>query len=136
MIVRPFDPTRDSFETLASMNEWPQTMQEWLGRSLARRYMPGSYLVAEKDGAIIGAVLLLDAGAYLAVEGAYLRPEHRTSVNGRALLRGVDAEARLRGTPILLSHAPERIGKALTYYGYVRSGGPYDLYARAVPQET
>ncbi len=135
MIVRLFDGETDSFDTLASMNDWPPQMQAWLARALEARYMPGSHLVALEGDDIVGTVLLLDAGAYLAAEGAYLLPEHRTYANAHVLLRAIDAEARRRGVPMVVTHAPERIGNGLVHYGYHASSGPYHLYVRAVPQE-
>ena len=94
-------------------NKTPETVANWFSS-------PANYaLVAEREGELLGLALLTAAGK-LAL--CYVLPEAMRSGVGRALLAGVEEQARAWNIGKLHLHSPPSATTFFERHGYINAG--------------
>jgi ribosomal protein S18 acetylase RimI-like enzyme len=91
-------------------------------------------IVAERDGAIVGVIVLTVTDEGFLVDNVAVHPSHRGTGLGRALLEVAETEARRAGFDSVYLYTHERMTENLALYsriGYVeydrRSQGEFSL---------
>ena len=78
--------------------------------------LDGSVWIAERDGRMVGAVVLVDAGETAEIRSLSVLPNcHRQGV-GRTLLAHVETVARQRGHPRIRLYANAKLPELVVYY--------------------
>jgi ribosomal protein S18 acetylase RimI-like enzyme len=104
----------------ASIGVRPMPMDEDYGEVVAR----GDTWVAERDGAVVGVLVLAAEAEALLIENVAVDPARQGEGIGRALLAHAEDEARSRGIGVL------------RLYTNVKMVGNIDLYERLGYRET
>jgi N-acetylglutamate synthase-like GNAT family acetyltransferase len=103
----------------------PKVLDAWLGNKTPRNVAtwfatPSNYsVVAERDGELLGLALLTQAGK-LAL--CYVLPEAPRAGVGRALLAGIEQQARAWDIGKLHLHSPASSSGFFQRHGYVSAG--------------
>ncbi len=116
MIIRLFNPTKDSIVELAKLNEHPTEWQEWM----ATQYpAPENVIVAEDKGELVGCIHIFDSGyPWAVIDGWYLKPKYRTMRNARLLGQFAESQLRRRGIKLIGLTANVQMAKVLKRYKY------------------
>ncbi len=116
MIVRRFNPAKDSVSKLAQLNEHPVEWQEWM----ATQYpAPENVIVAEEHGELVGCIHIFDSGyPWAVIDGWYLKPAYRTMRNARLLGQFAESVLRRRGVKLIGLTASKQMAKVLGRYNY------------------
>jgi GNAT superfamily N-acetyltransferase len=98
----------------------------------AARIAAGQALLLERDGALLGLLILEDRPGYLWLDNISVDPARQGEGIGRALMAVVEAEARRRGHPevrLLTNARMERNRRLYRALGYRETGetGPPDF---------
>lgn len=100
-------------------NKTPQNVASWL-------VSPSNYtLVAERDGEVVGVALLTQAGK---LSLCYVLPEALHTGAGKALLAGVEAQARVWGISVLRVHGTGSAHDFFARHGYCNAGKEKSCY--------
>jgi N-acetylglutamate synthase-like GNAT family acetyltransferase len=100
-------------------NKTPQTVAGWFSS-------PSHFsLVAERDGALVGVALLTQAGI---LSLCYVLPEALHSGVGKALLAGIEAQARQWNISVLRLHSTATASGFFARHGYVNAGKEKSCY--------
>jgi len=109
----------------------PEVLANWLGNKTPDNVAswiasPSNYtLVAVRDGALVGIALLTQAGK---VSLCYVLPEALHVGIGKALLQGVEAQARSWGISVLRLHSTAAGRDFYARNGYVLAGKEKSCY--------
>jgi GNAT superfamily N-acetyltransferase len=109
----------------------PEVLQSWLGNKTPDNVAswiasPSNYtLVALRDGALVGIALLTQAGK---LSLCYLLPEAQHAGIGKALLDGVEGQARHWGISVLRLHSTAAGRDFYARNGYVLAGKEKSCY--------
>jgi len=112
---------RDDVAVLASWlgNKTPDNVSGWINS-------PSNYtLVAVQDGEVVGVALLTQAGK---LSLCYLVPEALHAGIGKALLAGVEAQARAWGISVLRLHSTGAAHGFFARQGYILEGKEKSCY--------
>lgn len=107
------------------------TLQAWLGNKTPDNVCnwfttPSNFsLVAERDGAIVGVALLTQAGK---LSLCYVLPEVLHQGIGKAMLQGIEAQARLWGISVLRLHSTASARDFYARNGYHLAGKEKSCY--------
>jgi GNAT superfamily N-acetyltransferase len=100
-------------------NKTPDNVASWIAS-------PSNYtLVAERDGEVVGVALVTQAGK---LSLCYLLPEVQHAGIGKALLNGVEAQARAWGVSVLRLHSTATARDFYARNGYVLAGKEKSCY--------
>jgi GNAT superfamily N-acetyltransferase len=128
VIFRAFNPDTDSVEVLARLNVFtPETQAKLAVLYDARPMQPGSVIVADHDGELVGCYHIFDSGlpwAYL--DGMYVKPAYRGIATIRGLLRAAERELQRRGVVYARTFGPQQAAHVLEYFGWRRGSGHPD----------
>ncbi|MDQ1831264.1 GNAT family N-acetyltransferase [Massilia scottii] len=109
----------------------PDALTAWLGNKTPQNVAswfisPANHaLVAERDGAVVGVALLTQAGK---LSLCYVLPEALYSGVGKALLQGVEAQARTWGVSVLRLNSTVTASKFYERNGYILAGKEKSCY--------
>lgn len=115
------DDHRDDAAVLSSWlgNKTPDNVTSWISS-------PSNYtLVAVRDGEVVGVSLLTQAGK---LSLCYLVPEAMHAGIGKALLAGVESQARAWGISVLRLHSTGTAHDFFARQGYVLAGKEKSCY--------
>ncbi len=100
-------------------NKTPDNVASWIGS-------PSNYmLVALRDGELVGVSLLTQAGK---LSLCYLLPEAQRAGIGKAMLAGLEEQARQWGVSVLRMHSTGTARDFFTHHGYVAAGKEKSCY--------
>ncbi|MES2149582.1 MAG: GNAT family N-acetyltransferase [Pseudomonadota bacterium] len=109
----------------------PEILDAWLGNKTAQNVAswvaaPSNFtLVAECDGSVVGVALLTQAGK---LSLCYVLPEALHCGVGKALLDGVEAQARAWGISVLRLHSTATASQFYARNGYIQAGKEKSCY--------
>lgn len=109
----------------------PEILDAWLGNktpdNVATWFASPSHhaLVATRDGAIVGVALLTQAGKLCLL---YVLPEALHIGAGKALLAGIEEQARTWGVSVLRLHSTATARAFYTRHGYIDAGKETSCY--------
>jgi GNAT superfamily N-acetyltransferase len=109
----------------------PELLAAWLGNKTPHTVAgwfasPSNFsLVAERDGVLVGVALLTQAGK---LSLCYVLPEALHSGVGKALLSGMEAQARAWGISVLHLHSTATARDFYARNGYVNGGKDKTCY--------
>lgn len=109
----------------------PEILQSWLGNKTPENVAswiasPSNYtLVALRDGELVGIALITQAGK---LSLCYLLPEAQHAGIGKALLHGVEAQAREWGISVLRLHSTATARDFYARNGYILAGKEKSCY--------
>jgi GNAT superfamily N-acetyltransferase len=112
-------------------HQQPDILQSWLGNKTPENVAswiasPSNHtLVAERDGAVVGIALVTQAGK---LSLCYLLPEVQHAGIGKALLHGVETQAREWGVSVLRLHSTATAREFYARNGYVLAGKEKSCY--------
>ncbi len=109
------DDHKDDAETLAAWlaNKTPESVRRWIERAVV--------LVAVEDGAILGVGSLWSGGE---IGLNYVAPEARFRGVSKALLAGLEAEARALGIEAITLNSTATARRFYAACGYADAGAP------------
>ncbi len=130
MIIRRFNPEKDSVKDLARLNEHPNEWQEWM----ATQYpAPENAIVAEDKGELVGCIHIFDSGyPWAVIDGWYLKPAYRTMRNARMLGQFAESQLRRRGVKLIGLTASVQMSKVLKRYKYNDTTKEYRFLLRVL----
>ncbi|NHZ96957.1 GNAT family N-acetyltransferase [Massilia sp. CCM 8734] len=109
----------------------PDLLKAWLGNKTPQNVAswfvsPANHvLIAERDGVVVGVALLTQAGK---LSLCYVLPEALYSGVGKALLQGVEAQARAWGVSVLRLNSTLTASKFYERNGYILAGKEMSCY--------
>jgi N-acetylglutamate synthase-like GNAT family acetyltransferase len=109
----------------------PAVLQSWLGNKTPDNVAswiasPSNFmLVALRDGELVGVSLLTQAGK---LSLCYLVPEAQHAGLGKAMLDGLEAQARSWGVSVLRMHSTGTARDFFAHHGYVLAGKEKSCY--------
>ena len=109
----------------------PQVLQSWLGNKTPENVASWTaspsncMLVALRDGELVGVSLLTQAGK---LSLCYLVPEAQHSGLGKAMLDGIEAQARSWGIGVLRMHSTATARDFFSRHGYILAGKEKSCY--------
>ena len=115
----------------ADHRDQPEVLQNWLGNKTPDNVTswiasPSNYtLVALRDGELVGIALLTQAGK---LSLCYVLPEMQHLGIGKALLQGVESQARTWGVSVLRLHSTATAREFYTRNGYIFAGKEKSCY--------
>ncbi len=109
----------------------PEVLDAWLGNktpdNVATWFASPSHhaLVALREGSIVGVALLTQAGKLCLL---YVLPEALHIGAGKALLAGIEAQAKTWGVSVLRLHSTATARAFYTRHGYIHAGKEKSCY--------
>lgn len=116
---------------VADHHQQQAVLQAWLGNKTPENVAnwiasPSNYtIVAVKDGELVGVALLTQAGK---LSLCYLLPEAQYVGIGKALLHGIEAQARAWDISVLRLHSTASASDFYARNGYVHAGKEKSCY--------
>lgn len=116
---------------VADHHDDPAILQSWLGNKTSDNVAswidsPSNHtLVALADGALVGVALLTQAGK---LSLCYLLPEARHAGIGKALLQGMETQARAWDISVLRLHSTASARDFYARNGYIHAGKEKSCY--------